>query len=341
MINIGVLGTSGIAERRMIPAIRKDGTFRYAGTAYSTREEMGFQGTDGEFEPVLARKLEKAARFQSSFGGKIYEGYRSLLEDPGVEAVYIALPPALHFRWASEALRRGKHVLLEKPLTARGEDTEALVRLSREKNTALTENYGFPWHAQMKIIRGWLEEGAIGELRQVRASFGFPHRAADDFRYSRELGGGALLDCGGYTLRAAAEILGPDLEVLAASAGTAEGHEVDLWGNVLLRRGDGVCAVLSYGMDQDYRCELELWGSRGTVTASRIFTAPDGFPAPVRLHTAAGDEERTAADDQFLRMLQRFGRCMEEDAVREAEREQLLLQGRLTRRVRELGGLER
>ncbi|MBP3720039.1 MAG: Gfo/Idh/MocA family oxidoreductase, partial [Clostridia bacterium] len=115
MINIGVLGTSGIAERRMIPAIRKDGTFRYAGTAYSTREEMGFQGTDGEFEPLLARKLEKAARFQSSFGGKIYEGYRSLLEDPGVEAVYIALPPALHFRWASEALRRGKHVLLEKP----------------------------------------------------------------------------------------------------------------------------------------------------------------------------------------------------------------------------------
>lgn len=340
MIRIGVLGTSGIAERRMIPAIRKEASFLYAGAAYSTREEMGFEGTDAEFEAALAHKLEKAERFRRAFGGRTYAGYAELLADPEVDAVYIALPPALHFRWASEALRRGKHVLLEKPLTVRGADTEALVRLSREKGLALTENYGFPDHAQTALIRQWIAEGAVGELRLVRAAFGFPHRDSGDFRYSRALGGGALLDCGGYTIRAATEILGPETEVLAAVSGTAEGHEVDLWGSVLMGRKDGVCAELAYGMDHDYRCELEIWGSRGTITAHRIFTAPDGFPAPVRLKTAEGTVEKTASDDQFLRIVQRFGRCIGDGNAREEERERILLQGSLTERVRELSGRE-
>ena len=59
MIRIGVIGSSNIAERRMIPAILKESSFKYAGVAISTKEEMGFVGTDEEFEPILINKKEK------------------------------------------------------------------------------------------------------------------------------------------------------------------------------------------------------------------------------------------------------------------------------------------
>ena len=339
MIRIGVVGTSAIAERRMIPAIRKEPAFRYEGAAFSTREEMGFRGAGADFAPVLEKKRERARRFQESFGGRIWESYAEMLSDPDVDAVYIALPPALHFRWARLALEQGKHVLLEKPFTTRLEDAETLIRLAGEKGLAMAENYGFPLHAQMELIRGWMAEGAIGQLRLVRATFGFPHRDSSDFRYDPALGGGALLDCGGYTLKAATAVLGPAAEVLAAAASSLPGHRVDMTGSVLMRSPEGVCAQLAYGMDHDYRCELEIWGSEGTITASRIFTAPDGFPAPVRLKNRQGEQEKAAADDQFLKVLRQFAAGVENPARRAAAAEEILVQSRLTDAVRRAAGI--
>ena len=335
MIRIGVLGTSSIAERRMIPAIKKEPAFQYAGVAYSTREEMAFEGSAEAFEPLLRQKLEKAERFQQSFGGQVWAGYGALISNPEIDAVYIALPPALHFRWASEALSAGKHVLLEKPFTTRNEDTKKLVALARKQQLAVVENYGFPYHAQMELIRQWMAEDAIGELRQVRATFGFPHRSTNDFRYNRALGGGALLDCGGYTIRAATAVLGSDIEVLSVISRIQEEQGVDLFGSALLRHASGVPVVLAFGMDHDYHCELELWGSKGTITASRIFTAPDNYPAPVDLKNAQGVVQRTAKDDQFLKILNQFGNSIISNAARKEEMDKILLQSALTEKIRE------
>ena len=334
MIRIGVLGTSGIAERRMIPAVLKEPFFRYMGVAFSTREEMGFEGSEEVFASLLSRKREKADRFQRNFGGEIYHSYASLLTDPKIDAVYIALPPALHVTWIREALLRGKHVLAEKPFTTREKDTMEMVELAREQGLALIENYGFGLHTQMGIIRQWMEEQVVGDLRLVRATFGFPHRDSADFRYSRALGGGALLDCGGYTLKAGTLMLGPEAEVVSASSTITEGHEVDVFGSATMQRPDGLCAQLAWGMDQNYRCELEIWGSLGMISAPRIFTAPDGFSAPVILKTGTETEEKTVTDDQFLRILERFARCVQEKAVRRGVMDEILLQAKLTEQVR-------
>ena len=336
MIRIGVLGTSGIAERRMIPAIGKEPGLAYAGVAASTMAEMGFAGTEAEFAPVLAAKKEKAARFREKFGGTVRMSYEEMLADPAVDAVYIALPPALHEKWIGAAIRSGKHVLAEKPFTTREESARALVREARERKVALIENYGFCGHGQMRLIRELTEGGAVGELRLVRASFGFPHRESTDFRYNRALGGGALLDCGGYTVRAATAVLGPELEAVSASAVTPEGYEVDLSGCATLRRPDGICAQLAWGMDHAYRCELEIWGSAGILTAPRIFTAPDGFAAPVILKRGQQTEERTVSDDQFLGIASRFAECVRSETARNEAMEEILLQSRLTERIRGL-----
>ena len=110
-----------------------------------------------------------------------------------------------------------------------------------------------------------------------------------------------------------------------------------MFGSATLRRPDGLCAQLAWGMDQSYRCELEIWGSRGMIAASRFFTAPDGFQAPVLLKTETEMLEETAEDDQFQQILVRFARCVREEEIRGTVRGEILLQAGLVERVREMG----
>ena len=334
MIRIGVIGSSNIAERRMIPAILKESSFKYVGVAISTKEEMGFTGTDEEFESVRQHKIEKANRFKESFGGNVYESYGSLLTEKNVDAVYIALPPALHFQWAKKAINNKKHILLEKPFTINENLTRELIDAAKKNDVAVIENYGFCYHKQMSIIKETINEGVIGDIRLVRATFGFPHRDNTDFRYDKELGGGALLDAGGYTVKAATAILGLDLDVTSSSSIITEGHGVDMMGSATLMRKDGVCAQLAYGMDNYYRNELEIWGSKGLIMAPRIFTAPDGFEASVIIKDGQNSIEKTASDDQFQKIVSKFEECIISKTIREAIMKEILVQGTLVEKTR-------
>ncbi|MCR4787003.1 MAG: Gfo/Idh/MocA family oxidoreductase, partial [Lachnospiraceae bacterium] len=117
-IRIGVLGPSDIAKRRMIPALNKSKYCEYAGVAAALPEERsdGSGQTDParkeELNAAYKRGLEKADELKRAFDGEIYEGFMSMLNTDDIDAVYIALPPYLHAKWAKEALKRGKHVLL-------------------------------------------------------------------------------------------------------------------------------------------------------------------------------------------------------------------------------------
>ena len=334
MIKIGVIGSSNIAERRMIPAILKESSFEYIGVAISTKEEMGFAGTDEEFEPVRLHKIEKANRFKETFGGKVFNSYKSLLTDENVDAIYIALPPALHYQWAKIAINNKQNIILEKPFTIKKELTEDLINDAKKNDVAVIENYGFCYHEQMNIIKEKIDNGIIGDIRLVRATFGFPHRDNKDFRYDKELGGGALLDAGGYTIKAATTVLGLDLDVTSSSGIITEGHEVDMMGTTSLMRKDGVCAQLAYGMDNYYRCELEIWGSKGLIMAPRIFTAPDGFEATVIIKDGQNIIEKTAKDDQFQRIVSKFEECINSNKTREDVMDEIIVQSALVEKTR-------
>ncbi len=128
-----------------------------------------------------------------------YEGYEALLQDGELDAVYIALPNALHGEWTRAALNAGKHVLCEKPLTPTSAEAAELFDLSSSRGLTLAEAFMYRHHPKTLRVHELLREGAIGELRTIRCSFSF--QVADpntDIRYSRELAGGALRDVGSY-----------------------------------------------------------------------------------------------------------------------------------------------
>lgn len=286
-MKLGILGTADIAFRRFLPALKKCPCITYAG--------------------VASRTPQKGIKFQEAFGGNIYSSYDELLADDSIDAVYVPLPPALHFTWGKRVLDSGKHLLMEKPFTTSAAETEALLQLAAQKGLAVHENYMFLYHSQLAHIRQLISQGELGDIRLFRMAFGFPMRGKEDFRYQKQLGGGALLDCGGYPVRLALELLGETTQVVQSRLVIPEDFDVDLYGNAVLENAFGQTAQIAFGMDNAYQCQLEIWGSKATLIAPRIFTAGDGFSPALTIRTSSDEHSMTLpADDQFLHSIEAF-----------------------------------
>jgi len=325
---IGIICPSEIAFRRFLPALKQVKEFTFACIGVANAEEWYGENVNynKEEEKVrLEREKAKAQTFIDTWGGgKIIEGYKNLILSDEIDAVYLPLPPALHFRWAKLALEHGKHVFVEKPSTTDKADTNNLIKLARENKLALHENYMFVYHNQLKVLNNVVESGEIGQVRLYRITFGFPRRAQNDFRYNKDLGGGALIDAGGYTIKYASYLLGETAQLTTAQLNYMDEFDVDMYGSATMVNQEGVTAQLAFGMDNDYKCEIEIWGSKGTITSNRILTAPAGFEPEYTIKKNQNYETRKLpVDDAFKKSIEFFAKCIEEDEIRKVEYAQI------------------
>ena len=345
MIRIGIICPSEIAFRRFMPALQKaSDKIIFAGIAYSSPEEW-FGDTSKVSQEAIREQQErestKAKTFIDTYGGKIYKGYQALIESEDIDAIYLPLPPALHFKWAKMALENGKHVFVEKPSTTCLADTDELIRIASEKGLALHENYMFVFHDQLKAIDDVVGSGEIGDVRLYRISFGFPRRAQNDFRYNKALGGGALLDAGGYTMKYAGYLLGESAKVVTAQVNYIPEFEVEMFGSATMVNDKGVTAQLAFGMDNDYKCDIEIWGSHGAITSNRILTAPAGFVPSYTIKKNQEFETRELpADDAFFKSIERFVSCVNDDSIRQHNYRLLHVQEDLVEQFKRLSGIQ-
>lgn len=327
---IAVLCPSEIAFRRFMPALQKIDEIEYIGIAVANEMEWFGSVDPSHSLEILKKEKEKAEQFQKQFGGKIFESYYDLLTSSNVDAVYIPLPPALHFKWAKLALEHHKHVFVEKPSTTNLEDLETLIKLAEEKQLALHENYMFNFHSQIEEIEKLIESNEIGDVRLYRIAFGFPFRGGNDFRYNKKMGGGALLDCGGYTLKLATRLLKKNVCLVAHQLNYRDDFEVDIYGSGTLVNDYGQVAQISFGMDNSYKCELEVWGSLGVIYTNRIFTAPCDYVPTITI--TKGNEKKDISlekDDSFQKSIQYFLKCIENDSIRKDNYQTLLEQEKI------------
>lgn len=340
-MKLGIICPSEIAIRRFMPALVQCDGLEFAGIGvFSKEERFGESETDEAFfQDILQKEKGKAQLFLDQYGGKRFNSYTSITTSSDIDALYIPLPPALHYRWAKLALEHGKHVLLEKPATTAVENTTDLVRIASGHGLALHENYMFTFHEQLDAIEKIIRSGEIGDIRLYRISFGFPRRAANDFRYNKALGGGALIDAGGYTIRYATRLLGPTAEIKYAQSNYLNGFEVDMYGSAAFVNADGVTAQIAFGMDNNYKCELEAWGSKGCLTTGRVLTAPAGFTPTATIRK--GNEETVVnlpADDAFLKSIRHFIKCVENEGTRKERYKIISEQAELVEQFKEMAG---
>lgn len=131
------------------------------------------ESESGVLAAVGSRSLEKAVAFAGEFGGSAYSSYQGVLEDPDVDAVYIATPHHLHAENTIAAAQAGKAILCEKPFTLTFAAAERAIEAVRRAGVFFMEAFMYRCHPQTRQAREWLRNGAIGRILQVDAEFGF------------------------------------------------------------------------------------------------------------------------------------------------------------------------
>ncbi|MGI6580681.1 MAG: Gfo/Idh/MocA family protein [Saccharofermentanales bacterium] len=319
-IKIGVLGLADIAFNRFVPSLLKSDRFQLAGVAK-------FKGEN----------IERAQRFEEKFQAKVYDDFDAMINDSEIDAIYLPVPPAKHYEWAVKCLEAGKHVLVEKPFTTSLNDSQNLIALARQKDLAVHENYMFEFHSQIKQIRQWIETKEYGEVRMMRAAFGFPLRASNDFRYIKSLGGGALLDAGGYVIKLGTILL-QNPSIATSETRLLPDFEVDMLGSASLTDENGMVYQAGWGMSNFYQCSLELWTEKYKISTNRIFTSPADF-RPTYIIESQNEKQEIVlpSDDHFLNSLEHFADLVSEKELRENREKKILKQAELIEIIKQNG----
>jgi NDP-hexose-3-ketoreductase len=291
-LRVGILGCANIAVRSLAPAFKNHLGFKL----------IAFAGRD----------VKKTIEISKLFNCEALISYQELIDRLDIDLVYIPLPNSLHFEWVIKALKSGKNVLCEKSLGCNYKEVNEMVNLARKNNKLLIENFQFRFHSQNQFIKKLINEGEIGEIRCFRSSFGFPPFSnLENIRYKKDLGGGALLDAGAYTIKATQFLIGNGFEVKAASLHVSKEIGVDIYGSIFMQNERGIISELSFGFDNFYQCNYDIWGSKGKITSTRAFTAPANFIPNIILEKEGKvDSISLSNDDHFSNLLTHINNCI-------------------------------
>jgi xylose dehydrogenase (NAD/NADP) len=213
---------------------------------------------------VASRDADKARTFAKDFEiARHFGSYEALLADRDIDAVYVPLPNSLHAEWSIAAVRAGKHVLCEKPLSATAAEARAMFDAARRHGVQLVEGYPYRAQPQTLKLRELLDRGIIGDIRLIQAAFGFTLPASDNIRLDPAMAGGALMDVGVYPLSLARMIAGTRPTRVHAVAQWAGG--VDRTLAATLQFASGLLAQIDCSFDTGPHRQALIAGSKGVI----------------------------------------------------------------------------
>jgi dihydrodiol dehydrogenase / D-xylose 1-dehydrogenase (NADP) len=221
---------------------------------------------EAELYAVGSRSLEKAQSYAKEYSiPKAYSSYEELTQDPEVEIIYIATPHPFHKEWAIKCLEAGKAVLCEKPITINAEDAKEIYDAAKKNNAFFMEAMWTRFLPVMVKVREWIRSGAIGEIRMVKADFGFRANIDPEGRlFNPELAGGALLDVGIYPISFAYMIFGKSPVEIISTAHLGE-TGVDEQGASIFKYDTGELAILDSSIRTSTLSEACILGTKGNI----------------------------------------------------------------------------
>jgi predicted dehydrogenase len=215
----------------------------------------------------------------------VHDSYDALLTDPTVEIVYVALHNSAHLEWSTRALLSGKHVVCEKPLGLTTEEVLVMTRIARAQERLLVEACWNRWHPRTRLLEQILQNGDLGTIRSVQATFVGRPPHPGNFRLDPQLGGGALHDVGCYAV--AATLLAFNWQhptVVCAHQRTAEGG-VDVTTSAQLRFPTGSASIRT-GLTGEGIETLVIVGDAGEAELERPAFTAGSATARLSWHTA-------------------------------------------------------
>jgi predicted dehydrogenase len=302
-INWGFIGCGEVTERKSGPA---------------------FNLVEGSrVVAVMSRSSEKASSYAQRHNiPRWHTDAQSLINDPEVNAVYIATPPSSHATYAIMAMKAGKPVYVEKPLAASYLDCQRVMRISRETGVPCFVAYYRRKLPYFNKVQELLLDGAIGKVVNVQIRFSVPPRDLDynstslPWRVQRDIaGGGYFYDLAPHQLDLLQEFFGPIVHVSGFSANRGGLYQTEDTVSASFAFQDGMPGSGSWcfvGHESARTDQIELIGEKGRICFS-VFTY-----SPIVLQTSQGKQEITIPNpphvklpmiEEVVRHLQGNGTC--------------------------------
>jgi predicted dehydrogenase len=238
------------------------------------------------------RGREAAARFGVS---ELVEDYRLLLARPDIDIISIALPNYLHAPVALAALRAGKHVMLDKPMTTSAADAARLVREAKRRGLLLMVGQSHRFMPEVQTARQLVMEGAIGEVYHAKTSISFRRgipRIGSWFTQGKYAGGGCLYDIGVHALDRGLFLMG-EFDAVSVSGQTwsqlgPRGHGNAGWGRSEIDPGkpfdveDLAVALIKLKSGRTVLLEVSwaAWQVEPLVNSAQLFGTEGGLSVP-------------------------------------------------------------
>jgi NDP-hexose-3-ketoreductase len=238
---------------------------------------------DLELVGIHTRNPKVLSEQSKSYGCLAWAEPPEMLANMSVDVIYLATPTGLHYAHGFRVLAADKDLWCEKPLTTTLKDAQHLCQMAEDNGRALAVVSGPRYHPQFNALQNQMNNGAIGSVTNVFASFHFPHLSSDNFRYNPDLGGGALLDIGFYLLSVVDALVPGELVQLKCAIETEIGYRVDTNATATLHFDDGSVANLLWGYGGDYQNFVSIIGDNGQLTATPFFSKPQNLPPYIHL----------------------------------------------------------
>jgi D-xylose 1-dehydrogenase (NADP+, D-xylono-1,5-lactone-forming) len=280
-MNLGIISTADI-NRKVIPGAHASAKVDLVAVASRTQE----------------RAEEYAREWEIP---RAYGSYEALLEDPGVDAVYISLPNTMHVDWSIRSVEAGKHVLCEKPLTRTPADAERAFDAADQAGRILMEAFMYRHNPQTKRLRALIDDGAAGEVRLIRSAFSYSLYDEDNIRLRTDVEGGALMDVGCYCVSGSRLAAGGEPEWVSGSAWYGPTGTDWIFTGLLRFPGD-VLATFDCATALPNRDELEVIGSEASLFVDDPWHANNPV---IELRRDGGTEEiRLDREDSYQLQLE-------------------------------------
>ena len=223
---------------------------------------------------VTSRSLDTATDFASSYNCKPYGSYEDLINDPEIDIVYVATPHNYHCENTLMAIRKGKHVLCEKPFAVNSREVCRMIDAAREKGVFLMEALWTRFNPNIIKVKEIIDSGQLGKIKFFNSNFGEskPYDLNNRF-YSKELIGGSLLDMGIYLLFIALLLLGKPKTIQAMAAIGPTG--VDHTCSVTFGYNDDSLAVFQSTILAETESKTIIYCEKGKIELSRWVYAPE------------------------------------------------------------------
>ncbi len=290
----GILGCAGIARKQMIPAIQ--------------------QSDFAELWAIGSRAQSKAIEWKDTFGfKKAYGSYEQVLEDPNIDAVYIALPNALHHEWTIKASHAGKHVLCEKPFATNASEAEEMISVCQTNRTLVHEAFMWRFHPRTQAIVDIIREGRLGKVRLIRGSFSYQMQPGANVRMDAKLAGGALRDVGCYCINFArlmtmAEPMTAYAIMETSPDSLSSEKSIDIATTAIMEFPHSIIFSFSARFDSAYDGQwMEIVGTKGLLRVERPFNPPEG-PLEILVN---GVSIPVSNDNQFRLQVDAFAKAIQ------------------------------